>query len=309
VVERRIIALSVGAGFGAAFLWAAYYVFVLGLPTAADLLILVVPFVVAGLLFLLPRPGGPGGPVALLRILGSPAGWLRAVLLFAVQVDVIVATRWVGAVDASLATLLADVVATPLLVYAFYRTDAQRVRKVAFWAGVAIASAGAVLAILAGGATNPLSLVSTLVLVPLPFLIAFYFVLVNEACKRSSSADVLGAAALGAGIVGAVAGLLVLGPGAWTYALDLEQWGVLAAIGITSFYIAPWMYFWAAAKTSIVVPAVLQALIPVFTLVLVVLLGLEHAPALAWVGVPLAFVGSVLAVVELPAPHRSTVTG
>lgn len=301
VVSRRTLGLAVGAGAAAAFLWAAYYVFLLKLPTGADLLILVVPFLFAGLLFLVPRPGAiGGGPRVLLGIVASPSGLLRGTLLFLIQVDVILATRWAGAVDASLATLLADVVATPLLVYAFYRTDAAKIRTAVFWVGVAIACLGSVVAILAGGQTAPLSVGAALALVPLPIVIAFYFVLVNQACKALPSPEVLGAASLEAGILGSVVGLAWLGPAAFEFALSPDQWVVLAAIGFTAFYVAPWLYFWAAGKTSIVVPAVLQALIPVFTLLLVVALGLESAPELAWVGVPLAFVGSILAVVDLP---------
>lgn len=293
--------LAVGAGMVAAILWASYYVFLLGLPEKANFLILVVPFLAAGLIFLVPVPGsGTGGPANLLRMSVSPGGLLRGALLVILQVDVIVATRWAGAVDASLATLLADVVATPLLVFAFYRADASRVRAVAFWVGVAVASVGAAVTIFAGGSTRPLSLLSGLVLVPLPFVIAFYFVLVNEAVKKAPSPDVLGAAALTAALFGAVATVLLVGPAALSVPLDLLQWAVLVVIGVTAFYVAPWMYFWAAAKTSIVIPAVLQALIPVFTLILVALLGLEAVAPIAWVGVPIAFVGSVVAVVELP---------
>lgn len=295
----RIRALAGAAGAFAAVQWAAYYVFVLLLPSRADLLILEIPFLSAGLAFLLPRPGNPaGGPVVLLRTFASPGGLLRGGMLLLLQVDVIVSTRWAGAVDASLATLLADVVATPLLVYAFYREDADKVRALAFWSGVVIASAGAAVTILAGGSSGPLSLTSGLVLVPLPLLIAVYFVAVNQECKRTPSGEVLGAAGLMAFALGVVPGLFLLGPSAWTVPLSLLQVLVLVVIGLTSFFLAPWAYFWAAGRTTIVIPAVLQALIPVFTVILVGLLGLESVPELAWVGIPMAFGGSVLALYE-----------
>ncbi len=91
---------------------------------------------------------------------------------------------------------------------------------------------------------------------------------------------------------------VALDPGSLWISASPVPWALLALLGLTSFFLAPWAYFWATSQLTIVIPAVLQAAIPVFTLILVALV--LHAPvaSLALVGIPVAFLGSVLAVSE-----------
>ncbi|MDE1821723.1 MAG: DMT family transporter [Euryarchaeota archaeon] len=294
--------LAGAAGGLAAFIWASYYILLVLLPRVPTPTVIVVPFLVAGSAFLVGHPGRlRRGAATLLRRLPTPAGIALGLIFLILQIDVVLATRLTGAVDAALVTLLADVVATPLLVFALLRQDADRFRSVAFWGGVAVAALGAVGTIFAGGSGRPLTLAGAASLIPLPFLVAVFFVWVNEESRSTPAGEVLGAAALLAGFVGLAGGVLLFGPG-WTSApLAPAQWAALLAMGLSSFYLAPWAYFWAAQRTSILVPAVLQALIPVFTLVLVAAL-IAPVPWIAWVGVPLAFGGSAVAVL---APERA----
>lgn len=306
-VQRANARVEAGlAGGLAAFLWASYYVFVLALPVGEDGLLIDLPFLFAGLLFLVAYPGRrPGGALGVLRTCATWPGIVRGGIFALVQLDVVLATRWAGAVDASLVTLLADVVATPLLVLAVVHEDAGKVRSKVFWLGVLLASSGAAATILGNGQAVPLSLPALLSLVPLPFLIAVYFVWVNQASKRAPAGEVLGAASLMAFVVGSLGGVLVFGPAWATYSpVTFDQVVIMVVVGLTSFYLGPFAYFWAAGRTTIVLPAVLQALIPVFTLMMIALLALQRFSWVAWIGVPLAFLGSVVAVAEPRWPGR-----
>lgn len=289
------------AGGLAAFIWASYYVLLLLLPGVPDATVIVVPFAVGGLAFLAGFPGRTSGSRGtLLRRLLTVRGLLQGGLFLLLQLDVVLATRWAGAVDASLVTLLADVVATPLLVFALFREDTERFRSPSFWLGVVIAAGGSVGAIAGGRSGGPLSLAGLLALLPLPFLVAVFFVWVNQEGRRTSVGDVLGASALMAALLGTVGALAVLGIAWLSVPVSPYDWLVLVVMGLSSFYLAQWAYFWAAGKTTILIPAVLQSLIPVFTLLLVAALRFP-VPPLAWLGVPLAFAGSAIAVLAPPS--------
>ncbi len=287
---------AIAASVSAAFLWATYYLFVLLLPGVGDVVVTVVPFAAGGTCFLL-----------LLAAQGSPprewtVGWLtpgtllRAGLLLFLQLDVVLATRSAGAVDTSLATLLGDVVVTPLLVALSLGTGSERLRWRTFQGGLALSSAGAVIAIVGGRTLGGLGPGPVLLLLPLPFLVAGYFVVVARAQETEPMPRLVSQATLTAAAMGVL--LLPFFPlgGTSPGVSPVEAALLLVALGVTSFFLAPWAYFAAAARLTLVVPAVLQALIPVFTLLLVVLFALAPTSEFAWVGVPIAFAGSVLAV-------------
>jgi drug/metabolite transporter (DMT)-like permease len=291
---------GITASVGAAFLWATYYAFLLLLPGVSPLVLTVLPFLVGALGFfaLLAFRGAP--PHSWLEGWARPGTLFRGGLLLALQVDVVLATRITGAVDTSLATLLGDVLITPLLVSAHFGTGMERLRWPSFQAGIGLSTAGAVLAIVGGGAVAGLRPEGALLLVPLPLFVGVYFASVARRAEREPMPRLVAQASATATLLGLPVGF-VLG-GSWFSAAGLTtgSLAVLGVMGITSFFVAPWAYFYAASRLSLVVPAVLQALIPVFTLLLVVAFHFGSVDPYAWVGVPLAFVGGVLAVREPP---------
>ena len=151
-----------------------------------------------------------------------------------------------------------------------------------------------------GGAVSGLRPEGMLLLVPLPVLVGVYFASVARRAEKEPMPRLVAQASATAALLGLPVGFLL--GGAWFSASGLTagSLGVLAAMGLTSFFVAPWAYFYAASRLSLVVPAVLQALIPVFTLLLVLAFALGPVGPYAWVGVPLAFAGGVLAVWEPP---------
>lgn len=286
-----------GMALVAALLWSTYYFFVLDLQArgVGEGPILAVPFLAGGVGYLaLVLAAGRGR--ALARLAGRPSAYGRAGLLLAMQLLVIAGTYRLGAVDTSLLTLVADVVATPLLVVAVFAEGADRLRSGLFVGGVVISIGGAALAITAGGATHAASGAAWGLVVALPLAIAAYFIWTARAGRREPSELLVAHATLGAAALGFLVGPFLPGsdPAVWT--LGGPALLLLAVNGLLSFGLAPWLYFRAIAVAGILLPAVLMATIPVFTLLLAIALLHSVPPWLGAVGIPLAVLGALLAV-------------
>lgn len=280
----------------AAFLWSTYYFFVLrvqaeGLGAGP---IVAVSFLTGGLAYLalalVERRARE-----LVSISVEPAAYGRVALLLGMQLAVLASTYLLGAVNTSLLTLVGDVVGTPLIVLALFREGKDRLRSALFVGGVLLSTAGAALAILAGGSTTPVTGAGWLLAVAVPPAVAVYFIVTARAGRTRSTAALVAQATLGAAVVG-----FALGP--WLPGADPAPWSIgttplllLTVNGLVSFFVAPWLYFRAIATVGILLPAVLMATIPVFTLLLEVLLDRSFPPWLAALGIPLAVAGSLLA--------------
>ena len=126
----------------AAFLWAAYYPFVLGVhPSTSPSGLLTLPFLIGGGAFtLMALARGEGAELR--RLWGDPAAWGRAALLVTMQVSVLAATYLTGAVDTSLLALLGDVVLTPLFLVLLFSEGSERIRTLGFLGGIAVCTGG-----------------------------------------------------------------------------------------------------------------------------------------------------------------------
>jgi drug/metabolite transporter (DMT)-like permease len=291
---RPSLGPPVGASILAAFLWASYYPLLLLLPGVPAGTVTAFPILVGALAFWLWTPGMKRVPRMGTR---KDAGtWiLGGVLLAAMQFDVVFTTRWLGAVDTSLLTLVADVVVTPTLLWALWREGGPHLSHPYFVAGVVLSLAGAVLAIGGPGVTPLVGGGSRLwVGLPLPFLVALFFLLISR--QGSGSNPPAPAATFTLGALLALAIGFAGDPSHLIPAADPRLWSVLLLLGLTSFFWAPAAYFWAASRATIVIPAVLQALIPIFTLLFVAIL-FGHPPSMdQMIGVPLAVAGGGLAI-------------
>jgi drug/metabolite transporter (DMT)-like permease len=284
-----------GAAVLAALLWSFYYFFVLRVsPGVAPSALLAWPFVVGavGYLAWTARAGE-------LRQLGgafrAPVGWLRVGLLVGMQLAVLAATYLTGAVDTSILSLLGDVALTPVLVIGLLGEGRSRARSPLFLGGIALASAGALLTIVGGGSPEPVRGFGWLAVPLVPVTVALYFLLVAQANRRAPMSVVVGQSTLGAALVSiALAGVV---PGGYAGLVVLDAPAILdiVALGVTSFFIAPVLYFWAIERAGLVLPAVLMAAIPVFTVLLSVPLLGFLPPLVALLGVPIAVLGALLA--------------
>jgi len=296
-VSRRPAVLLAGLlAVLAAFVWSTYYFFALDLQArgVGEGSITAYPFLAGGLAYLLyVRDQNEDG--ALRPLHRDWAAYARIGLLVAMQLLVLVATFGLGPVDTSLLTLVGDVVVTPVLVMWIFHEGRARARSVTFVGGVALSTAGASLAIVAGGSASPIAGLQWTVAIALPLVVATYFLWTARAGRKVPTAPLVAHATLGAAVValvlmpllpGGIGGYLVRDP------LDIV---LLALMGVTSFFLGPLLYFWAIERVGIVLPAVLMATIPVFTLALGVALDRSLPPWLGLVGLPVAVLGSVVA--------------
>jgi len=279
----------------AAFLWATYYLFVLAVsPSSRPSAVLFYPFVGGGAayaLWVVLRGYGP----ALGRVFRDGRAYGRVVVLVGLQLSVLAATYATGPVDASLLSLLGDVVATPLLVAALVSAHRPELRTPAFVAGLLLSVAGGGLTIAGGQALGAVHDLGWVVVFAVPVTVALYFVL-----SARAGAEVPVSAVVAQSMIGAAAGTLLVSPlvpGGFSAiaAIGPAPLLLLLANGLFSFFLAPLCYFHAIERAGLVFPPMLMTGIPVFTLLLsATALGIAPAP-LALLGVPIAAVGGIVA--------------
>jgi drug/metabolite transporter (DMT)-like permease len=288
-------AVAVVLSLAAALAWATYYVFVLwASPAARPSAVLVYPFLFGGVLYVAWAVArGAGRDV--LRLFRSARAYLRIALLVGMQLSVLAATYQTGPVDASLLSLIGDVVVTPVIVAFALGIDRRHVASPRFLAGLLLSLAGGTLAIVGGRSLAAIPPAGWLVVPAVPLTVAFYFILSARAAEAVPMSAVVGQSMLTAGLV--TAALAPLVPGGWggLVTVPLRPLLLLALCGVSSFFVAPAVYFLAIEKVGLILPPMLMTGIPVFTLLLsATLLGIAP-PWVAVLGVPLAVVGGVLA--------------
>jgi len=291
---RHARPVAVAFALIAAFLWALYYFFVLGTPGAQPSGLLADPFLVggAGLLLGVAAAGGARKLKASATDLRSVP---RAVFLAGMQVAVLASTYLAGAVDTALLALLADVVATPVLLRVAYGEGKGRFRRAGFVAGLGACVVGAGLVIGGGTSIRPLSGWAWIAAGATIGFVAAYFVYTARTTDAASMPATVSVATLGAGLLAIGASPFLPGGPAGLVPPDALALGLIAALGLTSFGLAPYLYFRAIERAGIVLPAVLMTGIPLFTLLVGALLFQSVPPPVSLLGVPVAVVGAVLA--------------
>lgn len=294
-LPRGYAAAAIGLPLLAAFLWAAYYIFVLGItPGTSPSAVFTYPFLFGGAAYTLWCVAeGNGG--ALVRLWRSPASYGRVGLLLGMQLSVLAATYLAGPVDTSLLSLIGDVVLTPVVVAVWFVAYRGRFDAPMLWIGMTLCLVGGGLAIVGNHGVTALHGWGSLVVLAIPISVAGYFLACARENERSPPSAVVGQSMLAAGVVGlaispwipgGVSGLLVTSPTAVL---------VLAATGVTSFFLAPALYFESIRRTGLVVPPMMMTGIPVFAALLSWgVLGIA-IPVIGIIGIPIAVGGALLA--------------
>jgi drug/metabolite transporter (DMT)-like permease len=279
----------------AAFLWSTYYLFVLAVsPAARPSAVLFYPFLGGGVAYALWVVGHGNG-----RRLGAAfaqaRAYLRVGLLLGMQLSVLAATYLTGPVDASLLSLLGDVVATPVVVAALFREHRGELGSPLLVAGLLLSLAGGTLAIVGGHGLSAVHDLSWAVVVVVPVTVAFFFVLSARAGTGAPVSVVVGQSMIAAAVVSAALAPLLPGGPEGLVEIGARPLLLLLANGLASFFVAPLLYFRSIERAGLVFPPMLMTGIPVFTLLLsAALLGI--APAfLALLGVPVAAAGGIVA--------------
>lgn len=307
--RREYLAAAVALPLGAAFLWALYYIFVLAVtPGTAPSAVFVYPFLFGGLAYAA-WCVAEGQARAFVRMWTSPPAWGRVALLVGMQLSVLASTYLAGPVDTSLLTLIGDVVLTPILVAVFFVGYRDRFQSPALWTGMALCIVGGGLSIVGSGRLSAIPASGYVVVVAIPLTVAGYFLSAARENERSPASAVVAQSMLAAGVVGLVLSPAL--PGGARSLIAVSPWalGVLLVTGLTSFFVAPVMYFGSLHRAGLVIPPMLMTGIPVFAAVLGwAVLGIA-IPAIGIAGIPIAVGGSVLALRGESNPERENARG
>ena len=286
----------------AAFGWATYYIFVLSItPAARPSAILVYPFLIGGGAYAIAAfVSGEGR--AFRAMWREPAAYLRTSLLVVMQLSVLASTYLTGPVDASLLSLIGDVVATPVVVAFVFGVHREEVGSPWFVVGLVLSLVGGSMTIAGGHALSAIPPLGWIVVPAVPLSVAGYFLLAARANERSPPTAVVGQSMFASGLV-----LVLLAPaipGGWSGLVSVggESWAVLIALGLTSFFAAPVLYFAAIKRAGLVLPPMLMTGIPVFTLLLSAVVLRLSLPLVAILGIPVAVVGGLLALRGITTP-------
>ena len=303
-VRERAVVLSLVA----ALLWALYYPFVLDVRSGASpAATIVLPFVSGGVCYAAYALGrGFARPFG--RLWGNASTWLRVALLLGMQLSVLASTYLAGPVDTSLLSLIGDVVLTPLLVVLFWSSHRGTIGTGWFVVGLVLSLVGGTLTIAGGHTLAPVVGVGWVAVAAVPFTVALYFLLSAYENERTPAVAVIAQSMVAAALLSVVVSPFLPGGFGSLLTVTPAALGLLALTGVTSFFLAPWLYFRAIEEAGIVIPPMLMTGIPVFTLLLsafVLQLGL---PLLAALGIPVAVVGAILTLrgeADLPPSGRT----
>jgi len=286
--------LAVALSLTASFAWATYYIFVLAItPGTRPSAILVYPFILGGLAYALWAVARGEGP-AFVAMWRQPAAYVRTSLLVVMQLSVLAATYLTGPVDASLLSLIGDVVATPIIVAFLLGVHREQVRSGWFAVGLVLSLAGGTMTIAGGRSLSAIPPIGWIVVPAVPLSVALYFLLAARANAHHPPSVVVGQSMLASGLVTALLSPAI--PGGWIGLAPsgATAWSVLVALGLTSFFAAPVLYFDAMRRAGLVLPPMLMTGIPVFTLLLSSAVLRLALPLIAVLGIPVAVVGAVL---------------
>ena len=293
--RRGYAVVAIGFPLAAAFLWAAYYIFVLAVtPGTRPSAVFVYPFLFGGAGYTIWCLAEGHGRV-LLKMWRQPEAYVRVALLLGMQIAVLASTYLAGPVDTSLLSLIGDVVLTPMMVAMWFVAYRGRFGSPLLWLGMGLCVVGGGLAIVGNQGLTALHDWGYVVLVAIPVTVAAFFLAAARENERSPPSAVVGQAMLAAGLVGlAISPWL---PGGVAGVADVAPVPLLFLFvtGITSFFLAPALYFESLRRAGLVVPPMLMTGIPVFAALLSWgILGIA-IPWIGIVGIPVAVAGALLA--------------
>jgi drug/metabolite transporter (DMT)-like permease len=294
-VGRRTVAWAILASLLSAFAWATYYLFVLWVtPGTAPSAILAYPFIVGGAAYA-GWAVGTGHGRAFAALWRDPMAYGRIGLLFGMQVAVLASTYLTGPVDSSLLSLIGDVVLTPIIVAFLLGAYRSHIATPLFVVGLVVSLAGGTMAIVGGQNLAAVHGWGWLAVPAVPIFVAAYFLLTAKANRSMAPSAVVGQSMLATGAAFVITAPLF--PGGWGGLVTITPVPafLLALCGLTSFFLAPALYFLALDRVGLVIPPMLMTGIPVFTLLLSAgVLGIS-LPLIGVLGIPVAVLGGILA--------------
>ena len=309
-INRRYAVLAVGVPLLAALLWASYFIFVLAVtPGTRPSAVFVYPFLFGGAVYTV-WATAEGHGRAMLALWQRPSAYLRVSLLLGMQLSVLASTYLAGPVDTSLLSLIGDVVLTPVIVAVWFAAYHGRFTSRLLWLGMGLCLLGGGLAIVGSHGLTAVHDWGYVVIVVVPLTVAFFFLSAAKENERSPPSAVVGQSMLAAGVIGLALTPFLPGGPSGLLAIAPVPLLILVATGVTSFFVAPALYFASLRAVGLVVPPMMMTGIPVFAAILSWgILGIA-IPTIGLVGIPIAILGALLAlrgetsegIPEVPAP-------
>jgi drug/metabolite transporter (DMT)-like permease len=182
------------------------------------------------------------------------------------------------------------------VVAALFSEHRRELRSPLLVVGLVLSLAGGSLAIVGGHGLAAVHDLAWIVAVTVPLTVAFFFVLSARASSGLGITVVAGQSMVAGSVGTALVSPLLPGGVAALVHVGVVPLALLLVNGLSSFFVAPLLYFRSIERAGLVFPPMLMTGIPVFTLLLsAAVLGLAPT-TLALLGVPIAAVGGIVAV-------------
>jgi drug/metabolite transporter (DMT)-like permease len=191
--------------------------------------------------------------------------FLTGFLYFAEQFSIIASTIKNGPVLTALFVLFGDAILSPLLSILF-RVNSVYLRYFIFVSSLIITIPSSALLILYGNTLKSPDILGLVFLIAVMVLVPVAFIIMNMVINEKGASYTLSGTFFWPGVVTLTIGLAGFFPSA-SVMNDPIGFGALMFTGITSMGFAYFLFFESSKRTGFAIASVLQALIPVFTLV------------------------------------------
>jgi drug/metabolite transporter (DMT)-like permease len=161
---------------------------------------------------------------------------------------------------------------------------------------------GATLTIVGGQSVAPVNGWGLVVVLVVPFSVAFYFLSAARESLRTPTSAVVAQSTIGAAVVSAAILPFLPGGVSALYIPAPTDILLVVGLGLVTFLFAPILYFDAVRRGGLILASMMMATIPVFTLLIDTLFRARFPQWLALLGVPMAFAGAILAIQGPHAP-------
>lgn len=191
--------------------------------------------------------------------------YLTGSLYFAEQFSIIASAHLNGAVLTSLFVLFGDAILSPLLSLIF-RVNSVRLRYWLFSISLLITVPSSAMLVLYGNSLTIPGILGFLLLIAVMMFVPIAFIVLNVFISEGDAAKTLAGTFFWPGLITLLVGFSGLVP---TISIFQNPTGLVSLVftGVTSMGVAYYLFFASSKRNGFAIASVLQALIPVFTLV------------------------------------------
>ncbi len=286
----------------AAFVWATYYTFIYYANDFSQILIFSIPALAGSAVLIL--------PLAVRRksiaFLFDRKVFVTGILYFAEQFTIVLSAERNGPVLTSLFVLFGDAIVSPLLSIVL-RVNSVSLKYLLFTLSLLITVPSSAALVLYGNALIVPDLSGVMLLVGVTFFVPMLFIFLNITISREGSEYALSGTFFWPGLITLMIGLSGIFPTASLLKV-LPGIGALLFTGITSMGLAYYLFFESSKRNGFAIASVLQALIPVFTLLTIHFTENVTISSMESVLLALACIGASLSIFSVKQVHEAPQT-